>query len=788
MRNFARSLLLSCTLLVASRVVAAPVAGWNKGQNGECAISLCRDRSGEMWAGTEDNGVSHLADGKWQRFTSKDGLGDDNAYALVCDRLGRIWAGHLNHGVSVWNGKSWKNYGVLDGPLGERIYSIATSPVDGDVWIAHNAGLTRYSLQNDTWTHFTLATGLPTIELSALAFDSLGDLVLGTQHDGVLIGKSEDNFTSWTQIKGASTLPLSPVGSGLPSNFVNDVLVSDDDTIFVATDTGLARSSDFGETWNYLRGIDWEDKVKGLSKPTASQPFQGNLNRELLREDYVTNLAEDQQGLLWLGYRQKGYEVRRPKTDRTLYVSAKDDSDKFPYISTLLPMNDGTATLAYYGEGVSTSEKTPPFFPTKTEKIEIENRRGWKLNFADHVPVAPFPKAAGVPSLDELASLLKLVQNRAMTPADASPIVALPDDWTTQDDWRGRYGKYWANLNAMLAPNDYVWGAGKETIYYAPQIGTNAAKDDALRYWVHWLYTDNCRSLEMPTIYFHSRLLKKLTDWPDDLEKQKHRRQSEWDDHGEAYPMSQDGPNVNVTLSIPPGLFYLSLYNHNKDGHSGFNRARDYKISIRPHDYQKSPYDIKDFDAQPELVQGRWRDFWGGNYKKYMVKGPRELTIQVSRNYSFNTILADLFLDDISEEPDPYFDKPASDFKALKWSPAPNVGTKEDSAAEELWAALETSKTQDPLWWGSEGRLFYQALARFYSSAQKRTATEQTKALWSRIGTSFYQLNLFPEWETMQEKRGLRTARAIEKALEWDQKSNFNGKARSAITNLKSQE
>src|SRR5438105_3895779 len=88
-----------------------------------------------------------------------------------CDRLGRIWAGQLNHGIAVFNGETWKVYDVPYGPIAERVFTIATSPIDGDVWIGTSAGLTRYSLRGDMWIHYTRGSGLPADQVCALAFD-----------------------------------------------------------------------------------------------------------------------------------------------------------------------------------------------------------------------------------------------------------------------------------------------------------------------------------------------------------------------------------------------------------------------------------------------------------------------------------------------------------------------------------------------------------------------------------------------------------------------------------------
>jgi ligand-binding sensor domain-containing protein len=78
-------------------------------------MCLTRDRQGNIWAGCEDQGVYRYdGGGKWTRFTTKDGLGDDCAYAIACDHLGRIWVGHAsssapqaNHENQVISDSSW---------------------------------------------------------------------------------------------------------------------------------------------------------------------------------------------------------------------------------------------------------------------------------------------------------------------------------------------------------------------------------------------------------------------------------------------------------------------------------------------------------------------------------------------------------------------------------------------------------------------------------------------------------------------------------------------------------
>ena len=759
-------------------------------------MAMVRDGRGDIWCGTEDAGVWRF-DSKtrnWRWFSVTSGLGDDNAYALAVDKKGRIWAGHLNHGVSVWNGAKWQNFGVLDGPLGERVFSIATCPSDGDVWMATNAGLSRYSLSKDTWSHYTKADGLPSHEISALSFDSVGNLYVGTQCDGLAIAKADDNYAHWQQIKGAEAFPDTPAGSGLPSNLINDVLVADDDTIYVATTCGLARSHDFGENWTFLRGGDWEAKLKGLYAPRKPIQPAENLGRELLREDYITSIAEDAQGFLWLAYRQKGYEIRRPLTDRTLFVSAKqsdDPNEMFPYISALLPQGDGTALIGTYSQGLQNSVKAPPYVPNAAEKQSFENKRGWRaelLATGATGPIPALPIAAKAPSLGELNALLARLETVPRFDAEAPLVVALDEDWNTQGDWLGRYGRYGAVLCAMASPTDLTWGSGEHSLEYNLRLSPKE-KGNSLRYWVHWLNSDNKRVLEMPPLYFQSRLQKGYTT------ALKFRRQSEVDDNGEDYPLTRQGPDVYATVRIPRGLFVLSFYNHNKDGHHFLNRMRDYRYSVRAHTQGKPLFDVSDFDAQPELARSRQRDFWGGVYKRYLVRGPQELTVEMSKNNSFNTILAGMFLDLVEEEPAPYFGSfgeweanyEAEDGNRIGWASNPIAWTSdkkptmEVQAVEQLWQGLERARVANPGWWMSERRRFYAPLVVWLEASKIKTPTAQWPTLLRRLSASYYNLSLYEQWEKAQKRRGLTPAREVEKSLVWDGQQPTTGNQRQLI-------
>ena len=216
------------------------------------------------------------------------------------------------------------------------------------------------------------------------------------------------------------------------------------------------------------------------------------------------------------------------------------------------------------------------------------------------------------------------------------------EDWKTQGDWYGRITSEYALLCAMDAPfnHNVYWGELEYVV--RGFIGPNCTKDDTLRHWLHWRRTSDKRALWNVSYAF--------------------RRQAEWDDHGETYPLSMDGPDLWYLLDIKhPGVFQVSMYFFNKDGQDGRNRLRDYIIEIYPspqqwqgvfEDYPKFAVMAEgQASAMPPLARSRVCDFWGGVHNQFVLKGPGSYFVKIDRNYSFNTIVSAVMIQQIDGEP-----------------------------------------------------------------------------------------------------------------------------------------
>ncbi|MGI4791048.1 MAG: two-component regulator propeller domain-containing protein [Janthinobacterium lividum] len=533
------------------------------------------------------------------------------------------------------------------------------------------------------------------------------------------------------------------------------------------------------------RAVTREFPVRADKAGRIMLRFQGadadpvTVNPYALQEDYVTCLAEDGAGHLWVGHRQAGVEVLDPASGESLYPGPNaappvDNVHLADEVVAVLP-DDGGALISGYGFGPGGLQDLQLWPSHQEVGVQEANMSG-----AANTPVAsvpPLPSAAGTPTLAELNALLRTASTVPPDPQETAPhMTALEDDWATEGDWLGRYGRYWACLCALCSPSDYVWGAGWEPVNYASLQGPGHDPGDSLRYWVQWLYTSDPRVLELPPTYLDSRIKKGLTDGSQP------RREAEQDDHGEAYSDDADGLGVYETVTVPSGLYVLSLYNMNKDGHESSNRFRDYRLSVRPHPEGQRLDDLTGFQDTPEWAHGRVTQFWYGVWKRFLVRGPVTLTVEVNRNHSLNAILPAVMLDLVDELPPPYFGTVASwqagqvqqtrerAHLGAAWRRSGSPGTFDPAAtaptaAAHLMAALDRARLVNSSWWAVNGRRFYGPLLRWYASQLREG---RSAPYLPCLTTCYYQMGLYPQWEECQKRAGLTPARDIEKSLRWD--------------------
>ncbi|MCG6118657.1 MAG: diguanylate cyclase [Aquimonas sp.] len=234
--------------------------------------SLLRDRSGQLWAGTEGSGLMlQETDGEVRYFSADREAGGGSVYALAEDGAGRIWVGS-SRGLKRVEGDLLVSAHDPEDRLGQRRSMALLVERDGHLLVGTERGLFRSNLPLDGVADPDLRfheyePGLAGQNVTALLRDHRGHLWVGTvasglyrisarglehygQEDGLpnsrILALFEDREHSlWIGTNGGlvrmAEAPFSSLTRrrGLSDNFVRSVLPLRDGRLAVGTARGL---------------------------------------------------------------------------------------------------------------------------------------------------------------------------------------------------------------------------------------------------------------------------------------------------------------------------------------------------------------------------------------------------------------------------------------------------------------------------------------------------------------------------------------------------------------------
>ena len=490
--------------------------------------------------------------------------------------------------------------------------------------MAHECGVSVYDSRNDAWRDFTVLNGLPPGGVRGVCFGPGDTLHCATESGGYvridLRGSTPDVFMltapdTWGQAR-AAFYPPTETGVGLGSNFCNGISIDRSGRVCIAGLNGISYGRD-GQ-FRFLQGRDLYEKMRGA---TRRDMLSGDLaafqmSSLALKESYVNCVHYGRHGL-WIGYRTRGFELRDPDSpELPEWLENPPNIDRPVRAFAELP--DGRVFCATYGAGL----------------VEIGRMRPFKLPQAAVEKGVPAHPSHTPP--DPVSVLLDLRRKNARY--DGEPEVwarYLGEDWVTKGDWPGHYGARKQVLCAMNAPmstRSWDGGVSNSPITVNGGIGPHRNQGDSRRSWVDWVQADDNRDVLLQMEYGH-------------------RTQSEWNDNGEEYPRTFEGPDLWLTLIMDPeAVWRLSLYFFNSNGRIGDNVERDYIIEIYNSFQGENPADCM---LKKPLCTARVADFAsGGVYKSFVLRGSSCYRVRIVRYGSLNVILNGIFLDHLFEAQD----------------------------------------------------------------------------------------------------------------------------------------
>jgi signal transduction histidine kinase/ligand-binding sensor domain-containing protein len=295
-----------------------------------------------IFAATRGAGLLQIQDDTHNILTVRDGLYSDVINCLFLSQDNSIYIGTKNGLNKIKDGRIQKINFFKNIEINQVI-----EDGFGSIWVATEMGLGRINPVYHTTELFTPENGLPTRQVSGLAFDYEGNLWLTMKKSG-LIRLRYGNFINYTQAGGLALdqvniiVEKSPglyyIGSDegginiisnrvighfkyytdLRRNGIRDICFVDDNELWIGSYRGILIKKGLEEKLlNQQNGLPAED-VRRIYKDSRDQVWVGTRSGGLIkfREDkidttfdissgfntnYILSIEEDSKGTLWVG-------------------------------------------------------------------------------------------------------------------------------------------------------------------------------------------------------------------------------------------------------------------------------------------------------------------------------------------------------------------------------------------------------------------------------------------------------------------------------------------------------
>jgi ligand-binding sensor domain-containing protein/signal transduction histidine kinase len=252
------------------------------------------DREGNLWLGTNGEGLMRFKDRPIRIFTKADGLPNNVPMTVLSKHDGSLWVGNNCGGLSVFNGERFKTYNEKDGLSNSCVWALAEGK-SGELWVGTwGGGLFRFA--DSHFAQFNSRQGLAGDVVRAITTARDGSLWIAT--DGGLSHMVNGQFHNYS------------ITDGLSSNRVVNVYQDRHGGIWVGTSRGVNRMT--GDRFapvlsaheifdpRYISlGEDSSADLYALSAPKGVDRIEGNQLVEVNHDLDLLSMVTSHRGELW---------------------------------------------------------------------------------------------------------------------------------------------------------------------------------------------------------------------------------------------------------------------------------------------------------------------------------------------------------------------------------------------------------------------------------------------------------------------------------------------------------
>jgi len=172
----------------------------DEGFGGVAVRGIVGDENGNVWFGTE-RGLTKYDGKSFTNYNSEDGLVDNDIWCLTFDRKGILWIGTYG-GVSKFDGKNFEDFDVPStkrdptrGVTSAEIIHCIHQDSQGRMWFATNGG--AFYFDGKTLKKISEKDGLCNDVVNCILDDRKGNIWFATHHKGICRwdGKSFTHIT-----------------------------------------------------------------------------------------------------------------------------------------------------------------------------------------------------------------------------------------------------------------------------------------------------------------------------------------------------------------------------------------------------------------------------------------------------------------------------------------------------------------------------------------------------------------------------------------------------------------
>lgn len=271
---------------------------------------MLEDKNGNIWFGTNNEGVCRYDGKQFVYFTTKEGISGNAVRKIVEDKEGNIWMA-TNNGLTMYNGKTFRVFTEKEGLASNDTWSMLYNS-KGEIWVGTMKGVCK--LNGNRFTTVDLPVKSKSKCLSrftpklvwAIYEDKQGNTWFGTDGDGVkkFDGKTVSNYTEADGLAGDNVLSISEDKAGKLwfGTWGKGVSCYDKNAFINYNNTNGLAGNDVWSMFVDNQGYLWMGTLgKGISRFNGST-FTTYTENDGFTKNHVQSILQTKNGEMWFGF------------------------------------------------------------------------------------------------------------------------------------------------------------------------------------------------------------------------------------------------------------------------------------------------------------------------------------------------------------------------------------------------------------------------------------------------------------------------------------------------------